>query len=233
MVMELAKFIPSKMRLEIAQSVIEEKGIRPLAREVGVNPKSVYKYKRGTSHPGDEIMTKILAVAKKEESISLNKYMEELKGDFSRAIEAPIDAEGILAPEEEGKSVGQGRPTPTKEKPVDRGATVETPKKETVDEESTGEVKSEESVDEEPTEKVSVKEVCEKIGVDSSFNQTKVQKIISTLTESPQISMDELVDMTNLSEKAIEKYLEDLISNEFVEHTAEDEYRLKVNISEG
>lgn len=233
MIIELAKFIPSKMRLEIAQNVIEKKGIRPLAREVGVNPKSIYKYKHGNSHPSNEVMTKILAVAEREESIPLKDYIEKLEGDFSQAIESPIDVENILASEEEEgeKASEQEKPTPAKEESVDRGATGETSEKESVDEESTEEAESEETVDEEPTEEVSLDEICEKIGVKDSFNQTKVQKIISTLVESPQININELIDMTNLSEDAIQKYLEDLVSEGLVKHTAEDKYHLTVDIS--
>ncbi len=74
---KLAKYIPQDMRLEIAQSVIENNGIRPLARKIDVNPKSVYKYKNGTSHPGDEIMAKILEIADRDDSVPLDKYLEK------------------------------------------------------------------------------------------------------------------------------------------------------------
>lgn len=220
--MELAKFIPPEIRLEIAQDVVREVGIRPLARKLDVNPKSVYKYKRGTSHPGDEIMTKILAVAEGEDSISLNGYLRRLREDFSRALEEKIEPEEVLSPEETSPTGPSAqRAETTEEEPVDQKPT-EPPGGTPVDEQPT----------EETAEEVSLNEVHEALGVSNPFAQSKAEKLIGALEESPNSNMEEIMDMSGLSDDAVEKYLELLESHDFVESTPEGNWHLLVEISE-
>lgn len=219
MPIEIAKFIPPEMRLEIARRLIAEKGIRPLAREVEVNPKSVYKYKEGTSHPGDEVMSKILAVLKREEPQALDEYLDRLRENFSKAIKAPIDVQEVLSSSRE-KSTAPALPTP----PIEEGA---------VDRETTSQP-PEKSVTQKPTEEeVSIEGICERIGVTSPFNRTKIEKIVNALSETSGLRLDELVEETSLSKDALEKYLGMLSSEEMVERDASGSYGLSIGIREG
>lgn len=216
---ELAKFIPSEIRLKIAQSVVKEKGIRPLAREIGVNPKSVYKYKEGTANPGDEVMSKILAVAEQEDSIKLEEYLEELKSEFLEALELSFEPKQILTGDsEEQKGVSEAK-SPTAEE------------KKGVVQESTDRKPTEKSVDEKST--LAMEEVYNRIGVKKPFNRSKVEKIIGSFSESSRPDLNEIVELSGLSEEATEKYLEKLASEKIVNRDSQNTYRLSVEIERG
>lgn len=216
---ELAKFIPSEIRLKIAQSVVKEKGIRPLAREIGVNPKSVYKYKEGTANPGDEVMSKILAVAEQEDSIKLEEYLKELKSEFLEALELSFEPKQVLTggPEEQ-KDVSEPK-SPTAEE------------KKGVVQESTDQRATEKSVDEKST--LTVEEVYNRIGVKKPFNRSKVEKIIGSFSESSRPNLNEIVELSGLSEEATEKYLEKLASEKIVNRDSQNTYSLSVEIERG
>lgn len=220
MVLDIAKFIPAEMRLEIAQKVIRVKGIRPLARELGVNPKSVYKYKQGTSHPTNEIMSKILAVADREESISLDIYYDTLRESFSSALDQEISAEKVLDLTEESSEVSH--------------STVEESKPASVGPKTTEKSEAEVSVGERSTDEVfSLDMLCEEIGVTTPFNRSKVKKVVGFLKETSGLNLTEIVDLTGLSMDAVERHLELMISKGFVADDSEDGYRLKVEVEEG
>ncbi len=99
---EITKYIPSEKRLTIAQEVIQEKGIRPLARKLDVNPKSVYKYKNGNAYPGDEVMSKILSIAENDTEVDLNDHFNELREDFLSAVEAGVNASKSREDDDDG-----------------------------------------------------------------------------------------------------------------------------------
>lgn len=214
--MDLAKFIPSEMRLELAREVIEKTGIRPLARKIEVNPKSVYKYKRGTSHPSDEIMSKIIAVAAQEDSVSLNEHLERLKGNFSNALESQIEPEEVLEPmggEEDSTS-------PSLSTKVD-----------VVDQESTEQMEGQKSVVERSTEDIKFDELCDVMGVSTPFDRSKLEKFIGAFRESPKLGLNELIELSGLSESAVEKYIERMEAENFIKRDAEGNYQILVNIS--
>lgn len=211
----LAKFLPPETRLRIAQSLINERGIRPLAREIGVNPKSVYKYKEGSANPGDEVMSKILAVAREEESVNLNKYLEELKNEFQNALELTFDPQDVLSEsQEESKNTSKD----TDEDSVDQRSTEKVPEKITDDERS--------------TESMTVNEIFDKINVTSPFNQKKVEKIINSFSENPNPGLEEISEITGLSDEALENYLEQLVLVGVLDHI-DDKFSLNVRVEGG
>lgn len=221
MVLEIAKYIPSEMRLDIAQDVIKTKGIRPLARELEVNPKSVYKYKKGSAHPGDEIMSKILAVARRDEDLSYDDYVQRLSDSFSQAMKEDIGAEEVIPSAEGEKGAGAEIESSSEGGTVGQQET----------EESVGQ---ESSVDEKPTKKeLSPEDISDRLGVSDPFEETKLRKTLSALTEEPQLRIDELVELTGLSRDAIERYLGLLNSENFVESVSEDTYTLNIELKEG
>lgn len=214
--LEIAKFIPSKMRLELAQEVIEERGIRPLARELDVNPKSVYKYKHGTSHPGDEVMSKILAVAKEEGSVSLEGFFERLSESFDRALQESFDMEGVLGPQEVGREAGATQEAAAQERDVGPEPT---------------EREGEPSVDERPTEGGIPKgEVPERIGVTDTFNRLKVEKIVEVLDEEPGLTLGDVEERTGISGDAVEKYLEMMVSEGLARGSSEGGFQLSFEV---
>ncbi len=226
MTTKLTKYIPPNMRLEIAQDVIEEKGIRPLARKLDVNPKSVYKYKQGSAHPGDEVMTKILAAAGADEKISLQNYLENLREDFLDALEVDLDTTESIEEEKEESTDQEGGAKESGE--VEGGTEGE----ESVDQETTEEEERQSSVDEEPTKKLRLGEVFTKIDVTKPFNQSKVEKILNTLNEEPNSTLEEIMDISNLSQEAVEKYLERMGSENLVTKNPQGSYKLIIEFFE-
>lgn len=210
------------MRLDIAQEVIEKKGIRPLARELDVNPKSVYKYKQGTAHPGDEVMAKILTIANSEEEISLQDYLDNLREEFLNALKVDIGSADKLEKESERKSMGE-------ESRREGEESSDTDETEGVVQRSTEVEDESPSVDEKSTEKLEVSEIFEKINVSKPFNQSKVEKILNALKEEPSSTIGEIIEISNISEGAVEKYLESLTTKNIVGESAEGSYELLVD----
>lgn len=218
--MDLAKFIPSEMRLELAREVIEEMGIRPLARKIDVNPKSVYKYKRGTSHPSDEIMSKIIAVAAQEDSVSLNGYLERLKMNFSDALGSQVDSEEVFEPTG-GKEERAPPSSSTEFEGVDQEPTEQKEGQKSVVERSTEEIE----------EEIDFEELCNVMVVSSPFDRSKLGKFIGSFRESPKLGLNEIIELSGLSESAVEKYIEKMEAEDFVKRDAEGDYQILVNIS--
>lgn len=236
MATKLTKYIPPNMRLEIAQDVIEEKGIRPLARKLDVNPKSVYKYKQGSAHPGDEVMAKILAAAGADEKIALRNYLENLREDFLDALEVDFDTtetieeekEELTDQEGEAEESGEAEGGTEEEESVDQ----ETTEGGSVVQETTEGEKKQSSVDEEPTKKLRLGDVFNKIDVTKPFNQSKVEKILNTLSEEPNSTLEEIMDISNLSQEAVEKYLERMESENLVTKNPQGSYKLVIEFFE-
>lgn len=215
--MDLAKFVPSEMRLELAREVIEKTGIRPLARKIDVNPKSVYKYKRGTSHPSDKIMSKIIAVAAQEDSVSLNEYLDRLRMNFSKALEDQVESEGVLATASKEESTSQHPPAEV----------------ENVDQEPTERMEEQKSVVEQSTEEIEFDKLCDVMEVSTLFERSKLEKFIDAFIESPKLGLGELVELSGLSETAVEKYIERMEAEDFIEKDSKGRYQILVNINGG
>lgn len=228
MVISLTKYIPPEVRLEIAQEVIEENGIRPLARKLDVNPKSVYKYKKGTSHPGDRVMSKILTVADGDEKIALSNYLENLRTDFLQALESDFDSD--LSAEREGQESSRDESVENKTEGMEVDQEESFEKEKGVVQESTEEDEKRSSVDEGSTEELGLNEVCERIGVSQPFNRSKVEKILDTLIEEPNSKVGEVMEISNLSRDAVEKYLEKLKEKDIIQESSDESYKLVTNI---
>ncbi len=222
MEVEITKYIPSDKRLAIAQEVVEEEGIRPLARQLDVNPKSVYKYKKGNAHPGDEVMSKILSIAEEDTEIDLDEHLDELREDFLSALES---RKGEMGAEEESEDTSTESGTGKDSEEVS--------KEDSVGPESTEEKESPESVDEKTTESLDLDEICDKIDVTSPFNRTKVEKLLGAMKELENPEIEELIEESNLSRGAVEKYLERLQGKDLIDKSNEGTYNIKINISEG
>ena len=221
MEVKITKYIPPERRLTIAQEVIQEEGIRPLARKLDVNPKSVYKYKNGNAHPGDEVMAKILSIAEEDTEVDLNYHFEDLREDFISSIEDSLDE--LTGSQQEEDSSTEPEQIQTSE---------DASKEDTVGSEPTEEGDSE-GVDERSTMSLSFDEICEKIGVTGPFNRSKVEKLFDAMEEVKNPNIDELVEESNLSRGAVENYLEKLRDNDIIDLSSEETYKIKINISEG
>jgi len=222
MEVEITKYIPSEKRLAIAQEVVQEEGIRPLARKLDVNPKSVYKYKNGDAHPGDEVMSKILSIAEEDNEVDLGNHLSELREGFLSAIEAGIGDSASVEKEED-----------TSTEPETGKDSEDKSSEDSVGSKSTEEEETSEGVDEETTETLDLDQICDKIGVDSPFNRTKVEKLIGAMEELQDPEIGELIEESNLSRGAVEKYLEKLRDEDLIELSNEETYKIKINISGG
>lgn len=83
--LEAFKFVPAEMRIQFIRELIGREGIRPLARKIGVNSKTVYKYKEGSSHPRDETMAKIWEVMKDNPDL-FERQLDRLRSSFLEAV---------------------------------------------------------------------------------------------------------------------------------------------------
>jgi hypothetical protein len=109
---DIAKFMPSDIRTRIVQDLITEMGIRPLSNAIGVNSKTVYKYKLGSSCPTDKTMMRILAVVKEKYPSLLKRYIDELQDNFSAALDIlpklevqPVEKPSATVPEVQKREV--------------------------------------------------------------------------------------------------------------------------------
>lgn len=214
MKVEIAKFIPSELRREITLRLIDKKGIRPLAREIGVNPKSVYKYKQGTANPGDEVFSRVLALTQKEDSMFLNEYLEKVESKFSNALGAKINPDQILTQPDKNLKGGKDVKDGGKEgSSVGHKSTEESAEESTVVEGST-------------LEQVPTEEICDRVGVSDPFKRSKVDKIVGEINLASEIKLPELVEQTGLSTEAVEKYLDMLLSEEIIRRNSSGGYEV-------
>jgi hypothetical protein len=101
--MRIAGFVPSEMRVEMVREMVRKMGIRPLSNSIGVNSKTVYKYKMGEAAPKDETLVRLLEVLRERDPEAFWGYVERLKGEFEEAL---------LSLKEGGKAERQGSPQP-------------------------------------------------------------------------------------------------------------------------
>lgn len=219
MILNLVRYIPSEVRLEMAQELIAEMGIRPLAREIGVNPKSVYKYKEGTAHPGNEVMSKILAVMNRRDPDLVDDYLERIREEFLEALQGPIKSQELLDSVKEAET-SIAEPAFVREE----GGVGQRP---------THPSEEEGPVGQEETESLSLEDIYVRMGVTSPFNQKKVQKILHALEGSSGLDLSELADRTGISDEALERYLDGMIEEEVIIQEASGEFELSVELERG
>jgi hypothetical protein len=196
----VAKFMPLDMRTRIVQELIAEMGIRPLSNAIGVNSKTVYKYKFGSSCPTEGTMMRVLAVAKEKHPTLFNKYIEELRDNFSAALNN--------LPNLELQSIEQPA-APVKSQP--------------------SEILEQEIRVESQTE-VTKFTIYEKLGVSNPSDRMKLVKILAIMQGMESFTLSDIAQKSNFTLETIEKYTDMLFKAGYVEKTSDDNHRLAVKV---
>ena len=199
----IAKFVPSDMRARIVKEMIGEMGIRPLSNAIGVNPKTVYKYKNGEALPKDETFAKILGVAREKYPTLFDKYVDELRESFSVALKFPLVL-GAARVKEPKRVPRQALPPPLAE-PEPK---IELPR---------------------PKE-VTKFEVYGRLGVSSPLDRMKLAKILGALRGMHTFGVADIARESNLPAAIVEKYTRMLAGAGYAEKISPGTYRLKVKI---
>jgi hypothetical protein len=196
----VAKFMPLDMRTRIVQELIAEMGIRPLSNAIGVNSKTVYKYKFGSSRPTEDTMMRVLAVAKEKHPALFNKYIEELRNNFSVALDnlSSLELQSIEEPVAPVKS----------QQP---------------------EILEHEIHVERPTEATKFA-IYEKLGVSNPSDRMKLVKILAIMQGIESFTLSDVAQKSNFTLETIEKYTDMLFKAGYVEKTSDDNHRLAVKI---
>lgn len=196
----LAKFVPLDMRTRIVQELIAEMGIRPLSNALGVNSKTVYKYKFGSSRPTEDTMTRVLAVAREKHPTLFYKYIKELRNNFSVALNnlPNLEVQSIEEPV-----------TPVKSQPSET-------------------LQQEISVVR-PTE-VTKYNIYEKLGVSNPSDRMKLVKILAIMQGMESFTLSDIAQKSNFTLETIEKYTDMLFKAGYVENTSDDNHRLAVKV---
>lgn len=203
----IVKFMPPDMRAKIVQDVIAGMGIRPLSNAIGVNSKTVYKYKFGFSCPTDETMVKILMVTREKYPNLFEKYVSELRDNFSTALK--------ISPTLETLPVKNPKVTPPKPKPVKKLQHHEAQK-----------------VKVETTEPVEVSKfvVYEKLGLSNPSDRIMLAKILAAMQGAQTFSPSAIAEKSNAPQDIVEKYADMLIKVGYAEKIARGMYRLAAKI---
>jgi hypothetical protein len=196
----VAKFMPLDMRVRIVQELITEMGIRPLSNAIGVNSKTVYKYKSGSSCPTEDTMMRVLAVAKQKNPTLFNKYIEELKNNFSVALNN--------LPNLEPQSIEEPV-APVKSQP--------------------SEILEHEIHVERPTE-VTKFAIYEKLGVSNPSDRMKLVKILAIMQGMASFTLPDVAQKSNFTLDTVKIYADMLVGAGYVEKISDDNYRLAVKV---
>jgi hypothetical protein len=196
----VAKFMPLDMRARIVQELIAEMGIRPLSNAIGVNSKTVYKYKFGSSCPTEGTMMRVLAVAKEKHPTLFNKYIEELRDNFSLALDnlPNLELQSIEEPA-----------APVKSQP--------------------SEILEQEIRVQRPTEATKFT-IYEKLGVSNPSDRMKLVKILAIMQGMESFTLSDVAQKSNFPLETIEKYTDMLFRAGYVEKTSDDNHRLAVKV---
>jgi len=192
------------MRTRIVQDLIAEMGIRPLSNAIGVNSKTVYKYKFGSSCPTDGTMMRILAVAKEKYPSLLKGYIDELQDDFSVALDIlpklgvrPIEKPRAAVP----KVKKLQRPEAQKhEVPVERAA--------------------------EATKFT----IYENLGTSNPSDRMTLAKILAVMQGMQMFALADVAQKSNIPLDIVKKYADMLVKAGYVEKTSSNTCRLAVKV---
>jgi len=197
----LVGFIPSDMRVRIVREVIGETGIRPLSNAIGVNPKTVYKYKRGIACPTDETMAKILAVVKERYPDLFEKYVGELREGFSAALKAPaLKIEAARPPEIRREKIEKKAPRRKIPAP-----------------------------EPEPSEATKF-EIFEAIGLSNPADRMSLAKALAVMQGAGTFKREDIARASSLPQAQVNRYIEALLGAGYVERVSRDGYKLLVRI---
>ena len=201
---DLAKFMPSDMRTRIVQDLITEMGIRPLSNAIGVNSKTVYKYKLGSSCPTDGTMMRIVEVVKERYPSLLKRYIDELQDDFSVALD--------ILQKLEVRPIEKPRAAVPKVKKLQR------PK-----------VQKHEVPVERATETTKFT-IYENLGVSNPSDRMTLAKILAVMQGMQIFALADVAQKSNIPLDIIKKYADMLIKGGYAEKTSRDTYRLMVKM---
>ena len=197
----IAKFVPSDMRIKITKDIIGTVGIRPLSKMIGVNPKTVYKYKHGTACPTDEKMARILAVMKEKNPNLFREYLNALRTSFMRALEKPVEKIRKIPEEPKRGRFKSPRPQSLRQKfsPA------------------------------EPVQ-ISKFEIYNRLGLASPPDRMKLAKILAVTGGMRSFSVKDLAQKTNIPPGVVREYLEKLIDAGFLRESSPGTYQLSVRV---
>lgn len=203
---DIAKFIPLDMRARMVQDVIAEMGIRPLSNAIGVNSKTVYKYKCGSSCPTNETMAEILMLMREKYPGLLERYINELRNNFSVALEAlpklkvqPIEKPKVAIRTKPIQKQRQSRME--KHEPTPQGVT-------------------------EVTKFV----IYESLGLSNPADRMTLAKILAVMQGAQTFNTADIAQKSNISQDLVDRYTNTLVEAGHVEKISSDAYRLAVKI---
>lgn len=200
---DIAKFMPSDMRMRIVQDVITEMGIRPLSNAIGVNSKTVYKYKFGASCPSDETMMKILVVLKERYPTLFKRYIDELQDNFSIALDILPKSEAQPVKTAEIVHEGEKEQQPSvseREIPVER-----------------------------PTEVIKFA-VYEDLEVSNPSDRMKLAKILAVMQGMQTFTLEDIAQKSSFPSDIVQKYVAMLVKAGYVGEISPNTYQMKVKI---
>lgn len=106
--MKIAGFFPPEIRVEIVRTMVEKMGIRPVSNSIGVNSKTVYKYKLGEAVPRDETLVRLLQVLRERDPDTFWGYVERLQREFEEALSSlRSGGEEVEAQPQEGAEISR------------------------------------------------------------------------------------------------------------------------------
>ena len=200
----IAKFIPSDMRMRIVRDMITEMGIRPLSNAIGVNSKTVYKYKFGGSCPSDETMMRILMVLKERYPNLFKKYIDELQDNFSVALD--------ILPKSEAQPV--------------ETAEVTVPEAEKLQQPSV----SEREIPIERATEVTKFVIYEDLEVSNPSDRMKLARILAVMQGMQTFSSEDIEQKSSFPSDIVQKYVAMLVKAGYVGEISPNTYQLRTKI---
>ena len=201
---DIAKFMPSDVRTRIVQDLITEMGIRPLSNAIGVNSKTVYKYKFGSSCPTDETMMRILAVAKEKYPGLLKRYIDELRDNFSVALDVlpNLGVRPIEKPRVAVHKVKKFQRPKVQKQEVPAGRAAEATKF----------------------------TIYENLGISNPSDRMALAKILAVMQGMQIFALADVAQKSNIPLDIVKKYAEMLMKAGYAEKTSHDTYRMMLKV---
>lgn len=203
---DIAKFIPLDMRARMVQDVIAEMGIRPLSNAIGVNSKTVYKYKCGSSCPANETMAEILMLMREKYPSLLERYIDELRNNFSVALEALLTLK--VQPIKEPRVTLRTKSTQRQRQPK---------------------MEKREPTPKEATE-VTKFVIYESLGLSNPADRMTLAKILAVMQGAQTFNTADIAQKSNISQDLVDRYTNMLVEAGHVEKISSGAYRLAVRI---
>jgi hypothetical protein len=194
------------MRVKIVQAVIAKMGIRPLSNAIGVNSKTVYKYKLGSACPTDETMMRVLMVVRERYPDLFVEYIDELRNTFSNALE--VSSVPKTAGERPRMVISQPKPPRRLPRPkISR-------KKSAISE----------------TAEVTKFTIYENLGLSSPSDRITLAKILAIMQGVKVFSPAEIARKSGIPYEVVEKYVNMLVEANYVDKISTGAYQLAAKV---